>query len=68
MVKKTYKVNGMHCTSCVMVVESDLEDIGVKAACNYAKGTLMVEFDPKKISEKKIAETVAQSGYRLVII
>ncbi len=63
--KKTYKITGMHCTSCAMMIESDLEDAGVKAACSYAKETLTVEFDPGKISEKKITEIVAQSGYTL---
>jgi len=67
MVKKTYKITGMHCTSCAMMIEGDLEDAGVKASCNYAKSTLTVEFDPKKVSEEKIAEIVTQSGYHLKI-
>jgi copper chaperone CopZ len=49
-----------------MMIESDLEDAGVKASCNYAKGTLMVEFDETKVLEKKIAEIVTTSGYCLV--
>jgi copper chaperone CopZ len=65
MVKKTYKVNGMHCTACVLMIEADLEDIGIKAKCNFAKETLEVEFDPKKIKERKIKETVKSSGYNL---
>jgi copper chaperone CopZ len=48
-----------------MMIESDLEDAGVKATCNYAKGTLTVEFDEKKISEKKIADVVGKAGYKL---
>jgi copper chaperone CopZ len=67
MIKKTYKVDGMHCTSCAMVIESDLEDAGVKAKCSYAKQTLEVEFDEKKISEKNIAEVMKNAGYALTI-
>ena len=51
--KKTYKVDGMDCASCASLLELDLEDVGIKASCSYAKGTLDVEgvHDPKKIKE-----------------
>ncbi len=65
MIKKKYKIEGMDCTSCAMVIESDLEDAGIKAKCSFAKCVLEVEFDPKKITEKKIEETVKSSGYIL---
>jgi copper chaperone CopZ len=63
--KKTYKVEGMHCTSCALVIESDLEDAGVKASCNYAKQHLDVEFDPGKVEENKILDVVKKAGYTL---
>jgi len=65
MTKKSYKVDGMHCTSCALLIESDLEDAGVKARCNFAREVLEVEFDEKSVGEKKIADIVANSGYRL---
>ncbi|OGG12043.1 hypothetical protein A2Z00_03380 [Candidatus Gottesmanbacteria bacterium RBG_13_45_10] len=63
MKKKTFKIEGMHCASCAMVIESDLEDVGVKASCSYAKQVVDVEFDPGKISEKDIQKTIVTSGY-----
>ncbi len=66
MIKKTYKVQGMHCTSCALVIEGDLEDAGVRATCSYAKETLEVEFDPQTVSEKTIEDVVAKSGYSVV--
>jgi copper chaperone CopZ len=66
MTKKIYKVDGMHCTSCALVIESDLEDAGVKAVCSYAKQTVEAEFDEKKTSEKIIHEVVKKAGYTLV--
>jgi len=67
MVKKKFKVDGMHCSSCAMVIEGDLEDGGAnKAACSYAKQELEVEFDEKKLDEKKIKEIVQKSGYKVV--
>jgi P-type Cu+ transporter len=63
MTKKTFKIEGMHCTSCALMIESDLEDAGVTSSCNYAKETLEVEFDEKKIKEEEIRKVVAVSGY-----
>ncbi len=65
MTKKTYKIDGMHCTSCALLIESDLEDAGVKATCNYAREILEVEFDEKKVDEGKIKAIVTSSGYRV---
>lgn len=56
----------MHCTSCALLIESDLEDAGVKASCNYAKQTLTVEFDEEKVAEVKITDVVAKAGYQIV--
>jgi len=55
----------MHCTSCALLIESDLEDAGVKASCNYAKQMLTVEFDEKKIGEQAIKDVVAKAGYQV---
>lgn len=65
MIKKSYKVTGMHCPSCPLVIESDLEDAGVKASCNYARQTLDVEYDESCVSDEKITEVVRASGYGL---
>lgn len=63
--KKTYKVNGMHCNSCAMVIESDLEDAGVTAKVSYANETLDVDFDEKKVNEEKIKSVVKSAGYSI---
>lgn len=67
MKKKSYTVEGMHCASCAMMIESDLEDIGVQATCSYAKQTLEVEFDPNKTKEESIVKTVADAGYKITL-
>ncbi len=46
---------------------NDLEDVGVKAKCSFAKEMLELEFDEKKIKEEKIKEIVKNSGYELTI-
>lgn len=64
MAKKIYKVNGMDCTSCAMLIESDLEDAGVKAKCSYAKQVLEIE-DTGGKKEEEIKKIVSDSGYSL---
>lgn len=67
MTKKTYKIIGMHCTSCPLLIEGELEDIGVKCSCNYAKARLDVEYDGSGLTEEKIRQTVKSAGYDLVV-
>lgn len=64
MKKVKLKIDGMHCTSCVMLIEGDLEDCnGVKCAtCNYAKGECVVEADGE-IDESKIEKIITDDGY-----
>lgn len=48
-----------------MMIEGELEDIGVNAKCSYALQTVEVEFDDKKITTKDIENAVKKAGYRL---
>lgn len=65
MKKVLFKIVDMHCTSCAISIDGDLEDTGkVKSAkTSYAKGQIEVEFDPEKISEKEILAVIKQTGY-----
>lgn len=65
MTKIKLKIDGMHCTSCAMNIDGELEDTeGVKSAStNYAKQYTEVEFDEEKVDEKKIVEIIKSVGY-----
>lgn len=67
MIKKVYKIQGMDCDSCAKMIELDMEDIGVKASCSYPKGELLVEYDAKKIDEKRLFDVIQTAGYSLSI-
>lgn len=58
----TIKLNifGMHCTSCAMNIDGELEDTeGVKESkTNYAKQQTEVTFDSKKVSVDKIISII----------
>ncbi len=60
---KIYKIKGMDCASCAMIIESDLEDAGIKAKCSYAKEVLEIEGDHDK---EKVEELVKKSGYNII--
>jgi copper chaperone CopZ len=64
-VKRTFQIEGMHCTSCAMNIDFDLEDIeGIKSAkTNYAKQVSEVEFDEDKITVDEILSSVKKTGY-----
>lgn len=63
--KLKLKILGMHCTSCAMNIDGELEDIeGVKCSnTSYAKAVTEVEFDEEKITHVKIIEIVKKVGY-----
>lgn len=63
MVTKTYTLSGLHCSSCSMLIEGDLEDLGAQAAVNYHSQTMQVTFDEQKVSERTITEAVKKLGY-----
>ncbi len=56
----------MHCTSCAMVIEGELEDIGAKASASYARETVDVVFDESKLTETAIKDTIRKAGYQTV--
>ncbi|MDO8638836.1 MAG: heavy-metal-associated domain-containing protein [Candidatus Daviesbacteria bacterium] len=66
MIKKKLKIEGMHCTSCAMCIDMDLEDLPGVCNCktSYAKAETEVEFDPEKVDLEKITETIKKSGYK----
>ena len=66
IVKKKLKIDGMHCTSCAMTIDFDLEDLeGVKSAkTNYAKQESEIEFDEEKLKTEIIIQTIQKAGYQ----
>ena len=65
MIKKKLKIEGMHCNSCALNIDFDLEDLeGVKSAkTSYASCVTEIEIEPSKVSDKQIIETIKKTGY-----
>ena len=68
IVKKKLKIDGMHCSSCAMNIDFDLEDVeGVKSAkTSYAKQETEIEFDEEKIKTEILIQTIEKTGYTAV--
>lgn len=70
MDKKKFKITGMHCSSCALTIDMDLEDLpGIKSSStSYAKAETEVEFDSDKVSDSLILETIKKSGYTAIFV
>lgn len=68
IVKKKLKIEGMHCSSCAMNIDFDLEDVdGIKVAkTSYAKQESEVEYDEEKVNIDEIVKTVEKTGYKAI--
>lgn len=66
--KKRFKIEGMHCASCTLIIDMDLDDLdGVKSSkTSYAKMETNIEFDPAKVTDDLILQTIKKSGYTAV--
>jgi len=67
MKKINLKISGMHCSSCAMNIDFELEDLGgVKSAkTNYAKAICEVEFDEEKVNLEDVVKTIKKVGYKV---
>lgn len=68
IIKKKFKIEGMHCSSCSLSIDMDIEDLeGVKESkTNYAKSETEVEFDKDKITPQMIMELIKKTGYTAI--
>ena len=66
--KKTYPIRGMHCASCVRVIERSLKRTpGVEdAVVNLATEKATVTYDSDICREEQIAKAVSDVGYKVV--
>lgn len=61
----TFSIKGMHCTSCAMNIDCDLEDLaGIKhVSTSYPKEQTTVEYDETIIDPQQIIEVIKKTGY-----
>ena len=62
--KKTFKITGIHCKSCVALISMDLEDLpGIQEIeiCNQT-GSTTIEYDETKVIWEEIVKSIEGSG------
>jgi copper chaperone CopZ len=70
MIKKTFKIPDMSCSSCAMKLES-LEDTldGVKEInASYHKLEMVIEYDESKLNDEQIVAAVKKKGYQAIAV
>lgn len=69
METKTYPIKGMHCASCVRLIEKAVGKVpGVeKANVNLATEQLTVSYHKKECTPEKISSAVEGAGYKAIV-
>lgn len=67
--KKTFSIKGMHCASCVMILERSLKKVeGVSGAIvNLATERATVTYDPAVVTDEKLSSAVSNVGYEALV-
>jgi len=63
--KQILKINDMHCTSCSLLIDGDLEDTKgvISANTNYAKQITEVSYNEDEVEIEEIIEVIKKAGY-----
>jgi len=62
---KEFKIEGMSCSHCVMAVEKELNKLDIENK-KVEIGSATIEFDPDKVSEEDIENSIRESGYIVI--
>jgi copper chaperone CopZ len=67
MKKATIKINGMHCSSCEMLIKDALDETeGVtKADVSNTRGAAIIFYDENKVTEDQLKLIIKKEGYEV---
>ncbi len=67
--KIVFKIDGMHCVSCSLNIDGELEDTEgvISASTNYARSQSEIEFDPNIVSEDTLKNVIEGLGYTISV-
>lgn len=65
MIERNYLVTGMHCQSCVELIEEEVNDLdGVDTVkVDLETDRASVRFDPERVDDKKVVDAIRNAGY-----
>ncbi len=64
------KIEGMHCSSCAMNIDGELEEIAgvVEARTSYAKAETRVVVRDGGVDMVKLKKAIERAGYKAVVV
>lgn len=64
----TLKLSGLHCSSCSLNIDSELEDLPgvISTETSYAKQESVITYDPKLTSPAHFKPVIEKLGYEVV--
>lgn len=67
--KLEIKIDNMHCTSCAMNIDAELEELnGVEeSSTSYRKSMSVVKYRQDVVSPEQIVDAISKLGYRAII-
>lgn len=62
------KLSGLHCSSCSLNIDSDLEDLAgvISTSTSYAKQVSTITYDPKLVTPAKFKAVIEKLGYKVL--
>ena len=66
--EKKFKVKGMHCKSCEMLIKDELEEMDSVNVIkiSYKTGEVLVGFEPDRADENKMRSIIKNEGYEVL--
>lgn len=63
----TLKLAGLHCTSCALNIDSELEDMPgvISTSTSYAKQESVITYDPKLAKPAQFKIVIEKLGYKI---
>ncbi|MCF7866376.1 cation transporter [Candidatus Woesearchaeota archaeon] len=65
--EKTFKIKGMHCKSCEMLIKDELDELDsvIVKDISHKSGEVKLVFDSNIINESKIKSVIKNEGYEV---
>lgn len=62
------KLSGLHCVSCSMNIDGELEDLPgvISANTSYAKQESVITYDPHLVSPAQLTPVIENLGYQVL--
>lgn len=65
----TFNISGMHCSSCAMNIDGELEDISgvIRAETSYARAQTVITYVPSKVKPQQLKKVIESLDYVVLL-